>query len=366
MDCITPAPRDAWAEVLARSPEALAFHRPEWLDAIVASGGYADASRLYVDGSTRAILPIARRAGLLGRTGLLASLPYGWGFGGLLVDGPIDARLAAAVARDLAAQPWARISIRPSPDSEAPWSAAMPGHAIRVPRSAHVLSLEGGFDAVWAGRFTGAARRYVRIAERSGLAVERGGGPEQLDLFYRLYLRSVERWARDAGPAPARWWVAHRREARRKFELAATALGDDLAIWTARTTEGPVAAIVVLRQGSAASYWRGAMDEAAAGRTRANDLLHRLAIEEACQAGCRTYHMGETGTSASLAQFKTRFGARPVAYAEYRLERLPLTLVASQARRLAEVGVRLLGPRGASQSSRAIPESEEAGAGQQR
>jgi hypothetical protein len=35
--------------------------------------------------------------------------------------------------------------------------------------------------------------------------------------------------------------------------------------------------------------------------------------------------MGESGGSASLAQFKTRFGARPVPYADYHLERLPLT-----------------------------------------
>jgi hypothetical protein len=53
--------------------------------------------------------------------------------------------------------------------------------------------------------------------------------------------------------------------------------------------------------------------------------LHRLAIEDACQAGCHVYHMGESGESASLAQFKGRFGAQPQRYAEYRLERLPIT-----------------------------------------
>jgi hypothetical protein len=35
--------------------------------------------------------------------------------------------------------------------------------------------------------------------------------------------------------------------------------------------------------------------------------------------------MGDSGRSASLGQFKERFGARPYGYAEYRLERLPLT-----------------------------------------
>ena len=78
-------------------------------------------------------------------------------------------------------------------------------------------------------------------------------------------------------------------------------------------------------QDANANYTRGAMDKEVAGPTRANYLLQQLAIEQACEAGCRHYHMGESGTSASMAQFKTRFGARPFPYAEYHLERLPLT-----------------------------------------
>jgi hypothetical protein len=69
------------------------------------------------------------------------------------------------------------------------------------------------------------------------------------------------------------------------------------------------------------------MDVELAGPTRANYLLHRLAIEDACRAGCRTYHMGETGGSSSLAQFKEALGARPHEYAEYVAEALPLTSI---------------------------------------
>ena len=43
--------------------------------------------------------------------------------------------------------------------------------------------------------------------------------------------------------------------------------------------------------------------------------------------------MGETGSLASLAQFKTRFGARPQPYAEYHIETLPLTALDSALRR---------------------------------
>ena len=58
------------------------------------------------------------------------------------------------------------------------------------------------------------------------------------------------------------------------------------------------------------------MDEKLAGKTYANYLLHSMAIKDACSQGCTHYHMGETGGSASLAHFKSRFGATAVPYAE--------------------------------------------------
>jgi hypothetical protein len=78
------------------------------------------------------------------------------------------------------------------------------------------------------------------------------------------------------------------------------------------------------------------MNKELAGPTRANYLLHRLAIEEACDADCFYYDMGESGASDSLARFKTRFGARPQPYAEYHLERLPITAVDRHARGLVK------------------------------
>lgn len=65
------------------------------------------------------------------------------------------------------------------------------------------------------------------------------------------------------------------------------------------------------------------MDKELAGPTRASILLQKLAIENACKAGCHYYHMGQTG-SESLARFKAQFGAIPYSYPEFYLERWPL------------------------------------------
>jgi hypothetical protein len=144
-------------------------------------------------------------------------------------------------------------------------------------------------------------------------------------VFYALWERSLARWAAQQHEPV---WLARRRGHHRdpyaKLERIARTLGDACRVWVAWHDGEPAAALIVL-QGTNAHYTRGAMDKDLAGPTRANYLLHRLAIEDACAAGCRRYHMGESGRSASLAQFKTRFGARPHPYAEYRLERVPLS-----------------------------------------
>jgi lipid II:glycine glycyltransferase (peptidoglycan interpeptide bridge formation enzyme) len=67
------------------------------------------------------------------------------------------------------------------------------------------------------------------------------------------------------------------------------------------------------------------MNRDLAAPVNANDLLQWHAIDDAYRQGCRQYHFGESGTSRSLAHYKEKFGARPVAYAEYRIERLPLS-----------------------------------------
>jgi hypothetical protein len=254
-----------------------------------------------------------------------ASLPESWGMGGLLASGGVRAADVAAVFADLAARPALRISIRPSPLHAGHWDAARPRRAITVPRLAHVLDLGGGFGTVWGQRFSGTARTAVRKAERSGVTAECDSTGRLLPVFYALWERSVDRWAAQQNePQRLARWRAHRRDPYDKLELIARTLGDACRVWVA-WHDGRAAAALIVLQGANAHYTRGAMDKDLAGPTRANYLLHRLAIEDACAAGCRRYHMGETGTSASLAQFKSRFGALPHTYAEYRLERVPIS-----------------------------------------
>ena len=83
------------------------------------------------------------------------------------------------------------------------------------------------------------------------------------------------------------------------------------------------------------------MDEQLARGTGANELLHRLAIEDACASGRRSYHMGESAPGSSLARFKRGFGAVEQPHAGYRFERVPLTAADALLRRHVKRALRI-------------------------
>jgi hypothetical protein len=340
-DVVTPAPREAWRAAYEADAEALVTQSPEWLDCICAVGAYEDASRLYDFGDGRyAVLPLAERPGLPRALALRASYPHAWGIGGSLAPGGPRPDEVAAIFADLAATRGLRTFFRPNPLRADLWAAARPRRAVVIRRRGHVLDLEGGFDRVWKERFSGKARTGARRAERAGIVAERDTTGRLVPVFYELYVRSLDRWARrQHEPRLLAQLRGRRRDSLRKLLTIAHTLGEACRLWIAWRDGRPAAGILVL-QGRNAHFTRGAMDAELARDTHANDLLHRLAIEEACAAGCRSYHMGESGWSVPLSRYKEKFGARPVEYAEYALELLPLTTVDRSLRRVVKTALR--------------------------
>jgi hypothetical protein len=324
----TPAPREAWNELVRTDPDVLVTQTPAWTDCLCSVTGARDVSRLYEFGDgRRLVLPLVRPSRR--RPAALAtekSFPDAWGFGGLVGPEP-RVEEVRAVLGDLRASGAASVRVRPNPLQHETWSAARPDSVLTVNRRAHVLDLSGGFDAVWKSGFSSRARNHVRKAERAGVTVELDTDGRLLPAFHELFMRSVERWAQRSNELRAlALWRARRRDPFEKLQRLLGDLGSASRLYMASVDGRPAAAILVL-QGENAHYTRGAMDVELAGPKRANYLLHRVAIEDACAAGCRTYHMGETGTSSSLAQFKEALGARPHEYAEYVAEALPFTAI---------------------------------------
>jgi hypothetical protein len=334
---ISPAPREAWREIIDSDPQALVTHSPEWLDSLCATNAYEDASRYYqIPGRGEFILPLVRTRNRPSILSELTAYPEGWGFGGVLGTVPPGSEDIGIILEDLLSLSMMRLIIRPNPLSSRTWARVNQEKLQKDPRLAHVLDLRGGFSEVWSKRFSSTTRRYIRKAEKSGVEVQCDRDGELVSVYYQLFRKSVKRWAAIQHEP---LWLANLRAIRRdpvhKFDIISKFLGSACRLWVAWYQHEPAAAIIVL-QGANAHYTRGVMDKELAGPSHANDLLHSLAIEDACNAGCRYYHMGETGLSKSLAIFKKRFGAEEYPYYEYRYERLPITKIDQSGRAIVK------------------------------
>ncbi|WP_406301974.1 GNAT family N-acetyltransferase [Streptomyces sp. NBC_00885] len=338
----SPAPREVWRQLAETDENAVVSQTPTWLDCICATGPFEDASRMYeFGGGRRLVVPLARRRGWRARLAGEDSWPSDWGIGGPLVPpGAPDETEARVVFDDLARRPMLRVAIRFGPGADPVWARAAPQSFHAEEHMTQVLNLNGGFGTVWDRRFHGRVRRAVRRAERSAIEVEVDRTGRLVPAFYDLYEQSMERWARQQHepPALARWRQT-RSFPRQRLEAVAERFGESCVIYMASCSGEPAAAIVVLRHGPHAKYWRGAMNRDLAHPVRANFLLHHLAVEDACEAGCTYYHLGDSRPGSSLAHFKEGFGAESYSTPTFLRERLP---VSAADRGLRDVVKRLI------------------------
>jgi hypothetical protein len=275
--------------------------------------------------------------------------PYNLGAGGLLASGGLRQSDVNLVLADLVSTRHSSIWIKANHDSSGTWEQGLVPQAKILWRRVEVVDLQGGYERV-RQRFRSSARSAIRKAENSHLTVERDTSGRCVSTFYDLYLSWTSRRAEEAGlPGWLTTYLARRRQPLRNFEIIAAALGENCRVWVARNRGEAVASIITLVFGQHAVYWSGYSDKALAGPLRANNLLHNLAIQDACEAGCRYYSMGESGGVGSLIHFKQTLGATPRRAIGVRLERVPLTeldalwsrTVTSAARLIQVAGKRL-------------------------
>ena len=140
VNIISPVPRDAWEEVFRSDPLALETQSPAWADAMCASGGFEDVSRLYetADGR-RLVLPLLRRSFAGGAVAFEASNPAHCGVGGLLAPGGACAEEIAAVFEDLVQRRVLSQRFYANPLLASSWAAATPAGVIGIAHRAHVL-----------------------------------------------------------------------------------------------------------------------------------------------------------------------------------------------------------------------------------
>jgi CelD/BcsL family acetyltransferase involved in cellulose biosynthesis len=324
--------RQAWQELVEQNPGLALSKTPEWLDCIQSSTRITDASLLFrLDDGRRVLLPRLRSPGL---AGVFASPPDYWNLGadasGFLTEG---GRLQPKQVRGLVAEvtrAGVRTKVMVGGDDAAQWQPAVPARIHRETNQADVLALDGGFSAVWEKRFRSKVRSACRKAERRGVTIVSDSTGELIPAFDTLYRSSVRRWARDRRyPIRLMEWRYRRTHPRSRFESVAQALGAGCTVWMASWNGAPVASIIVLTRGDQVTYWRGAMDKERCRGSGANELLHRYAIEAACDEGRSSYDFGVSQID-DLRRFKRTFGTHQIPVSTYVLERIPIA--AAEAR----------------------------------
>ncbi|MFE1439890.1 GNAT family N-acetyltransferase [Streptomyces sp. NPDC058739] len=341
----TPAPRHVWWELAGKDLATNPSQTPLWLDCLCATGPYRDASRLYeFEGGHRLVLPLVARRHRPPVLGAEESWPVQWGIGGPVCPASVSPSEARAVMTDLARLRALRVGVRLRPTDQAVWADAAAGFH-HEPHMTQMVDLGGGFGTVWERRIGRRVRRDIRRAERSDVEVEVDRTGRLVPVFYQLYRKSIVRWAEQQHEplALARWRRTRDFPVRRLEEVAAR-FGERCAIWVAWCSGEPAGACVVLRHGGHAKYWRSAMDRELAHPVRAMPLLYRLAIEDACEAACRTFDMGESTPGSSLAEFKAGFGAEPFSSPRCFRERLPVSAADRRVRTAVKRLIRFQDP----------------------
>lgn len=335
--------RENWEAVVRTDANVNILQTPIWCDCICRSEGLEDVTRSYESSDGRLIvLPLVRDRRLPMQLKVQSSWPGPWGSCGLLAtEGRIISNDVIQIIKDLQACNALRTSIPVPRMADAQlWEALVPEDVIRESRTTHVLDLSGGFENVWKRRFAGTVRTATRKAEHLGITVESDTTGRLLPVFDALYRMSVDRWAKARShPLAIARLLASRREPFRKFRIVADLLGEACEVHIAWLGGKPLAGTIVLTHGVVATYWRGAMDIERAAGTGANELLHRVAIEIACRRGCLQYDM-QRSASQGLGRFKSKFGAQPTDFLEYRFENIPVTVLERRARVFAK---RMLG-----------------------
>jgi hypothetical protein len=324
----SPVPRDEWESVLKSDGNAVVTQSLPWRDALLASGRFRDLSRLYqFPSGRRIVLPLARHR--LRPGAVISSWPKPWAVGGpLCEDGRVSQAEAAAVLADAASWRALGAEIKLSHSADENWLTTSGRFQVSQIQD-WIIDLGLGFDDVWKNKFSRVTRKSIRQAERAGLDIEVDHTGQLLDSFYELHEKSVLRWSAMQN-APA--WLTRARLAAEvapsRMRSLADAFGSDFALWLARLHGRPVAAVVVLRAGTYAKYFWSAMDKETGGPVRAPDLLHKLAIQEACQLGYRYYDLGGARPESSLGAYKRKFGAAPLNRHTLRVEHVPIHTIA--------------------------------------
>ena len=282
-----------WAAFVAGHQDALAYHRPAWVELVAECYGFRPFVLAALDGDDIAAgLPVIEARTL--RRARWVSLPFTDECAPLLTPSVDSALFAAALSATRFAAGVDTFDLRaPLP--------AMRGAHPRCDAVTHTTRLPASADDLRGRLHRSQVQRNIRRAEREAkLTVRRADRERDLTRsYYGLHVQTRRRLGMPAQP-------------RRFFEALwsrVLSTGDGWLLLAETADHTPVAGAVFLGGTATLTYKYGASDPTFWGM-RPNHLLFWHALRSACEDGYESFDWGRTDLSdRSLRTFKSGWAA---------------------------------------------------------
>jgi len=291
-----------WHDFVTRHPDALAFHRPEWVETIAACYGHRTLllGAVNARGDVDAGVPVIEVRSLRRRRRWVA-LPFTDSCPLLLGPSASSDAFAAALRTARTDAGIESFELRTQ-------LALAPGVHHDSDAVIHTTRLTGSPENLFARFHKSQVQRNVRRAERDGkLTIRRGVQPRDLtESYYRLHVQTRRRLGMPVQP-------------RRFFESLWShmlAPGHGQLLLAEADGGRPVAGAVLLAGTRTLTYKYGASDDAF-WRLRPNNLLFWHALRTACEEGYDRFDWGRTDLGDhGLRAFKSGWAAdeQPLVY----------------------------------------------------
>ena len=292
MTAVRPASLHEWAAAYDASPHVTFFHGFRWSRLISEYRGDYRPEPLGVElesGSTAVLGITTAPTGIPGIRRRLVS-PEGCS-GGWCAPGSLSASDTITLAKLLT---QGEVIWRVGPADAAIPDAALLGARDEM---THLIDLREGARAAREA-WKPAARREVGRAERAGVTVRVGDGPDDWNAYSVLYQKTVERWE-----TPLTIY------ADRLFEIIPRVAADEALLLLAERAGEACAGGVVFVHGHHAAYWHAASDVRAA--PGAMNALQWTALALLEQRRVSWYDLLGSGPLAGVVAFKESVGGVP-------------------------------------------------------
>ena len=291
-----------WDDLVARHPQASAFHQRGWLEALARTYGYepfvltsAPPGQPLSDG-----IVLCRVSSWITGTRLV-SLPFADHCEPLLNDPAAYPEFMKWLRAECDRQGCKYVELRPLSAVDEPACGLQASHTYCF----HELDLRPSLDQISQGLHKDSIQRKIQRAEREGLSFESGRSEQLVSEFYRLLLLTRRR--HQLLPQPRAW-----------FRNLVDGMGEAVEIKVARKDGTPVAAMLTLRHRSTVVYKYGCSDERFHNLGGMPFLFWKL-IEESKAAGTEKIDFGRSDLdNMGLMVFKDRFGTQRKGLTYYR------------------------------------------------